>query len=319
MIAISIKSILNISYFFDNWNTTPIYDISAKPAELNPLFDENFLWASLKFYECDIDFWQGKNLSLLRENYTGYIKYQKFSYNSKGKLCGKDLNGRKIYFDKEENCPINYIEISMNERPKIDLSYYNIIELDNSKKLFFSNTNVNGIVINNLILAYIYPLKKFTSDDYDKADEYYYKDKNYPYTYIDSMDNEIFLNNIEIKRNNKDKVHLYSTGYYGLNEDYSDIDLNILDDIIKKVTGKFYLAFKYTSLISMIIIFIIFIIFLIMMILQYELYPDKYFPYIFIFFFTFISFICQVIFIYVYFYYYKLLKKEIDKISIYFH
>ena len=70
------------------------------------------------------------NYSLLfnKNYYNLYVdNLNKIFSNSKYKICGTDLSGNYIIYEKEKSCPINYISIGTTE-PNVNFSYntYNL-------------------------------------------------------------------------------------------------------------------------------------------------------------------------------------------------
>ena len=150
----------------ENWNLNPIYNINFSSIQ-NNLFkkpkknidflgafkkiNKNLIKSNLipnKYLTNDLYFnkWETKNFIL---NRTKNYQYKKLFINKKNvtKICGTDNNGNNLYFPINENCPINFIEITNEKKPSLNFSYYETIYLNNNKYLHYSNQNIEGKIV----------------------------------------------------------------------------------------------------------------------------------------------------------------------------
>ena len=150
----------------ENWNLNPINNINLTSNENNifkkPKKNVDFLGAFSKinknliktdfipneYLTNDLYFnkWESKNFILNRsKNY----EYKRLFSNKKNltKICGTDNNGNNLYFPINENCPLNFIEITNKKTPSLNFSYYETIKLNNNKYLHYSNQNIKGKII----------------------------------------------------------------------------------------------------------------------------------------------------------------------------
>ena len=246
----------------ENWNLSPINNINLTSFQNNifkkPKKNIDFLGAfskinknliktkiiSNKYLTNDLYFnkWESKNFIL---NRSINFEYKKLFQNKKNltKICGIDNNGNNLYFPINENCPINFIEITNKKTPSLNFSEYKTIYLNNNKYLHYSNQNIKGKILvqlrvggnvknykNNLCLekdSSIFNLNfiiqnllsiknKFkcnVDDRYYKLDEMnltdFLKDNNFPIYYNN--------NNNYIKEFNDIKYKLYYRSFIGVN------------------------------------------------------------------------------------------------------
>ena len=150
----------------ENWNLNPIFNINFSSIQ-NNLFkkpkknidflgafkkiNKNLIKSNLipnKYLTNDLYFnkWETKNFIL---NRTKNYQYKKLFINKKNvtKICGTDNNGNNLYFPINENCPINFIEITNEKKPSLNFSYYETIYLNNNKYLHYSNQNIKGKIV----------------------------------------------------------------------------------------------------------------------------------------------------------------------------
>ena len=150
----------------ENWNLNPIFNINFSSIQ-NNLFkkpkknfdflgafkkiNKNLIKSNLipnKYLTNNLYFnkWETKNFIL---NRTKNYEYKKLFINKKNvtKICGTDNNGNNLYFPINENCPINFIEITNEKKPSLNFSYYETIYLNNNKYLHYSNQNIKGKIV----------------------------------------------------------------------------------------------------------------------------------------------------------------------------
>ena len=143
------------NYLVNNWLMKPIIDIKItdekKITSINKLDNQKNL-GYIKFSKelsKDINSWEGKNLEIILHNSYYYPNFFKFAKSENKKLCGKDSQNNELYIPSNENCPINYIEITNETHSKIDCEQYKCksYTLNNGKKIFFSNNYISGYIL----------------------------------------------------------------------------------------------------------------------------------------------------------------------------
>ena len=171
------------------------------------------------------------NYSLLfnKNYYNLYVdNLNKIFSNSKYKICGTDLSGNYIIYEKEKSCPINYISIGTTE-PNVNFSY-NTYKIDEYKKLFISNQNYLGNIvidlkINNIEIC----CNSYKSDNLQiLINSYKHKnkiceDENDDLTYsifdTDMISNFLSSNNIKLNDGEyftSGKINLYYRTYFSI-------------------------------------------------------------------------------------------------------
>ena len=225
------------------------------------------------------------NYSLLfnKNNYNLYVEILNAIFSdSKYKICGTDLNGNYIIYEKEKSCPINYISIGVSE-PNVNFSY-NSYKIDEYKTLFISNENILGKIIidfriNNIEICF----NTYKSDNLQiLINSYHQKNEiceeendDLTYSIVDSdlISNFLYSNNINLKDEeyfSTGKIHLFYRTYYGIRISNNDLfDKRKLNIFIK--SEKFIKFFYYIKLILNIFILIILSL-LIVLFLQYKKY-----------------------------------------------
>lgn len=148
--------------------------------------------------------------------------------SSNYKICGTDLMGNFLIFEDKDPCPINYINIS-DEEPNVNFSY-NSIEINEYKKLYYSNLNIFGNIITELKINNIEICANiFKSDNFKILINSYFKnneicedeniDPSYIYLDSDSILNFFESNNINLEEDkfiNNGKVNLYYRTFFGI-------------------------------------------------------------------------------------------------------
>ena len=179
----------------------------------------------------NFNFWENKSFYVERYN---NLKYEDLIDNKKGnkKFCGYDNKNNKLYFENE--CPINYIEITNDKKPSKNLTF-ETIEFNDSKYLHYTNEYIEGKIIidfkissdkglceykhdiNELGLYFINNYKKFNNKYHGCYDNSY----DSSYNQIDNMSiidlleqNQLF--NAKNYLNSKNDIYLYSRTYRGI-------------------------------------------------------------------------------------------------------
>ena len=114
-----------------NWKSKPIYEIILldESKESNPIGE--FKGIKKKIKNQLLYFWEGKTFKL---SYKEKLNYKNI-HDSKEKQCGIDSKKNKLYFPNQIDCPINYIEITNNEKPSMDDLSFTTLKINNFKYL----------------------------------------------------------------------------------------------------------------------------------------------------------------------------------------
>ena len=207
----------------NNWNMNPISKIS-KNSNSNSI--NNKLNNHLGMYPNNnngfIKKWRKTDLEI--ETLESYNYYNVYNNNDNSLMkCGKDDEGNYLYFPKEiKECPINFIEITdNNKKPSFEPSEN--ITLNDNKYLYFSNKNTEGKILVQLQISQHYPCPNI-----------YYENNFCPILKICE---------------NFDKVGCHLVDYLSdkYNYDYLDHDLakNLLNDLNK--TDDMLLNINYNN------------------------------------------------------------------------
>ena len=142
-----------------NWKLSPIKKISKGSSKDN---NEN---KNLGIYQNKekkyINKWRNIELEIetMDSKYTYYNVYnEKENIN----LCGTDNEGNDLYFPSNEDCPLNFLEITDNNKSSFPGSDF--IKITNNKYLHYSNKNINGKIIVQIQISQHYPCPNI---DYD--------------------------------------------------------------------------------------------------------------------------------------------------------
>lgn len=231
-----------------NWNSNPIKSISLDSKK-------NYKLGHLLYKSNDKDknfyFWKG--ISFLVEK-MGSVNLLT-SYNSKnGKICGKDNQNNNLYFPENEECPINDIYISQENK---EIGGYTKLNLGpNNGFLYYTNKNTEGKILidikigcnkgfqpnleeSNELCGY---LREKSEIEITEECNAYEKYNNIPfYKIIDFGDacqlsnNQDYCNTIKSsKYYNYTKIELYSIYYNGINP-IKKIDKEIIDNAKEKI------------------------------------------------------------------------------------
>ena len=90
-------------------------------------------------------FWEGKTFKLSDKEKLNY----KNIHDSKEKQCGIDSKKNKLFFPNKIDCPINYIEITNNEKPSMDDLSFTTLKINNFKYLHYTNQYIEGEILIN--------------------------------------------------------------------------------------------------------------------------------------------------------------------------
>ena len=88
--------------------------------------------------------WKDSFITIKRNSKYNYMKIYPIT-SEKGKVCGTDSLGNKLYFPKNVECPINDIIITQDNSATYE--GYSKIVLSNSLFLFYTNKNINGNIL----------------------------------------------------------------------------------------------------------------------------------------------------------------------------
>ena len=248
-----------------NWNKAPIMNITLGYRNEKIGSFKNFKNRKSQ----DIYNWQGISFNFIRKSnkytYPNIIKDSNFPT----KKCGIDNQGNILYFNKYDDCPINYVKITSSIVPPEEIKdlKHNVLKLNNDSYLHFSNDYTNGKILidfkisnfngpclnknmNNEICSFF--LKKCDLEEKDyicnayKSINAYDKINNYPFEQF-IQDNE--LNTHEEEYDKESKVYLYSETYIGFEK---------IDKKVKKYSPEIFTISKVSNTIN-IFLFILFI------------------------------------------------------------
>ena len=119
---------------FYNWETYPIKSIQLSQ-------DEHYLLANVNDYY-KIYNWKKIYLKIEKINNYNYINLYG---NKKGKKCGKDNQNNDLYFPEEEECPINGIFLSQENKTVENFTKVYLGGINGY--LYYTNQNINGKII----------------------------------------------------------------------------------------------------------------------------------------------------------------------------
>ena len=126
-----------------NWESNPIKSIYLSPDKDYQLGNLNFInYNDYSRYNDSNYKW--KNNFLKIEKINNYDYFNIYS-NINGKICGKDNQNNDLYFPENEECPINDIFISKED--KTIENYTKIYLGDNNGYLYYTNHNIKGKII----------------------------------------------------------------------------------------------------------------------------------------------------------------------------
>ena len=160
-----------------NWEETPITNIEITK-EINPKFFDkkeffkfayfpgfknekgNYLLPSRPIYNILDNYFIIKKMPS-NFNYPNIILNKESSLYKK---CGIDSIGNSLYFDKNIECPINFIQIGNENDTIYQTESIKRLNLGNGKILYYSNKFINNKIITNLQLGLYSPAYKLESN-----------------------------------------------------------------------------------------------------------------------------------------------------------
>ena len=138
-----------------NWNKSPIFSIDISSSENYEL--GYFPGTKNEGYgmkeEKKIYYWDSQSFLIKRKKgkYSDYLTNK----NNK-KLCGKDSSNNDMYFPNNEDCPINYIEITSNSNPSISNLNFKTLKLKN-RYLHYTNEYISGKILVDFKISDVTP------------------------------------------------------------------------------------------------------------------------------------------------------------------
>ena len=135
----------NTKDLIENWKSKPIYEIILldESKESTPI--GKFKGIKKKIKNQLLYFWEGKTFKL---SYKEKLNYKNI-HDSKEKQCGYDSKKNKLFFPNKIDCPINYIEITNNEKPSMDDLSFTTLKINNLKYLHYTNQYIEGEILIN--------------------------------------------------------------------------------------------------------------------------------------------------------------------------
>ena len=142
-----------------NWKLSPIKKISLGSSKDN---NEN---KNLGYYKKEkkkyINKWRNTELKIETMD-SKYTYYNVYSERKNTKKCGTDDEGNDLYFPSNEDCPLNFLEITDNNKSSFPGS--NFFKITNNKYLHYSNKKTEEKIIVELQISQHYPCP---NNDYD--------------------------------------------------------------------------------------------------------------------------------------------------------
>ena len=135
----------NTKDLIGNWKSKPIYEIILldESKESTPI--GKFKGIKKKIKNQLLYFWEGKTFKL---SYKEKLNYKNI-HDQKEKQCGYDNKKHKLFFPNKIECPINYIEITNNEKPSMDDLSFTTLKINNLKYLHYTNQYIEGEILIN--------------------------------------------------------------------------------------------------------------------------------------------------------------------------
>ena len=255
-----------IAVIFDFINDSKIfeaYDNLFFKWKMNPLKSIRLLNMEEVYSSFDNITIKEKNHYIFWGNHLFYVeKMENFDYiniitNNKGKICGKDNYGNKLYFPENVECPINKIIVSDNE---MNLPNFTKLYLNDNKSLYYSNQFINEKIIVDLKLGNISDISML-----DKRSDSYFL--NIPI--YEKFDYDFDNNN------------LYLFNYLGINmSSFSEKQVNTINDLEYNIKN-----FKYFSIAKIVLFSLEIFIYIFVMTFIGCYYENDLFYFIFIIFF----------------------------------
>ena len=215
----------------DNWNKSPIYSIEVSNSFSDEYQFGNFPGTKNLAYggttkSRKITSWNSYKFSVERKD----KKYKNFLNGVK--QCGFDSYGNKLYVDFEEECPINYIEITNQSFPSLQPYSFTTKNIGD-KYLHYTKEYITGKVLIDFKISDMLPSLNLDLDkcickfidgrcELNKKDLYYNITENDEeiFNKIDSIKLSHLLNDNDIEINDdsydftKD-INLYTQTYIG--------------------------------------------------------------------------------------------------------
>ena len=236
-----------------NWETYPIKSIQLSQ-------DEHYLLANVNDYY-KIYNWKKNYLKIEKINNYNYINLYG---NKKGKKCGKDNQNNDLFFPEEEECPINGIFLSQENKTVENFTKVYLGGINGY--LYYTNQNINGKIIIDIKIG----CDKGFQLNLDETNELceYLNEKNFPdfvhncksynkintipfYEKIDNWDACELLQKqeyCEVRYPNYlsyPKIGLYAINYQGINS-FKVKDKEEINNLREKIKKYFKLSiYKY--------------------------------------------------------------------------
>ena len=221
--------------FYDNWNKEPILNISVVGE------NEKNIETLAKLNGKNLMKWKGKYFQITRAKRNYFELYSNNKLNRK--QCGVDSYGNILYFHDFEECPINFIEFSHNEKPFYENFEYTTAKFDDSTYIHFSNNFNEGKIIIDLSVSECMPSiqSRVNKDLFDKgtcSDNLSYMKLDVESFYVFQKQNGIG-NDVKDLNENTDYVYLYGRTY---------IPNNKLNNFYQRTDIKFIKTLRHFSL-----------------------------------------------------------------------
>ena len=151
----------NLNELISNWKKTPILNFSNNSSEEGYNKNDYIIIKGEKIFVKRME---------KKYNYV-YLKSRGHKMENSLKKCGNDYFNNIIYFKKNEECPINYINLKNVSCGENEKNCLNIL----SSSINYSNNNTNGEIIidinstneNNLSISYISNSNNYIYNNYE--------------------------------------------------------------------------------------------------------------------------------------------------------
>ena len=212
---------------FLNYKMSPIESINIK--EINENMNElNYFDKEKPYTLGKIQLRTDKKIEYLTnwKDKTFYISRmnKKYTYpnilnnEKKGKYCGYDSNGNKLYFPLNVECPINYIEFTQSKSPSLKEYNFKTFQINQNTYMHYTNEYLEGKILIDLRISNLKPFGDIESDN-NICYEIYGKEECIIDNNYHGYNNDVYgYEQIDSDLINSKSLYLYSRTYIGIND-----------------------------------------------------------------------------------------------------
>ena len=212
---------------FLNYKMSPIESINIK--EINENMNElNYFDKEKPYTLGKIQLRTDKKIEYLTnwKDKTFYISRmnKKYTYpnilnnEKKGKYCGYDSNGNKLYFPLNVECPINYIEFTQSKSPSLKEYNFKTFQINQNTYMHYTNEYLEGKILIDLRISNLKPFGDIESDN-NICYEIYGKEECIIDNNYHGYNNDVYgYEQIDSDLINSKSLYLYSRTYVGIND-----------------------------------------------------------------------------------------------------